>query len=323
MRRCIDSLLPHREVVEIIIIDDGSTDETGPIADAYAENNASFVRVIHQPNGGHGAGINRGLQEAQGLFFKVVDADDWMEMKSTALLLETIASFATGTAMPDVLICNYARIRQKDGHVHTVRYRNVFRPGKILVWDEVGRIGQYQNLMMHALFYNTTFLKRWFSPLPEHSYYVDCLFSFQPLFHARTLFYLDTTPYQYLLGQPNQSVNKHVVIRNIDQMLLICDTMAKAYADHYRAMPARQQQLLGKAVAAVATIVSAHLMLDASPEAWKKKRRLWAGFKAMDRSVYQQMQRHPAGILASIDHPAMHRITTLLYHIVSTLLVLE
>ena len=76
MSACIESILPGGERVEIIIIDDGSKDLTGTIADSYAEKYPSIVRVVHQENGGHGEGINQGLAHATGKYFKTVDSDD-------------------------------------------------------------------------------------------------------------------------------------------------------------------------------------------------------------------------------------------------------
>ena len=79
MGKCVESLLKGGEDVEIIIVDDGSTDETAQIADDYAEKYPSVVRVIHKENGGHGSAVNAGIENAQGLFFKVVDSDDWVK----------------------------------------------------------------------------------------------------------------------------------------------------------------------------------------------------------------------------------------------------
>ena len=90
MCRCVDSLLVGGEDVEIIIVDDGSVDDTGKIADEYARKYPSIVRVIHQENGGHGAGLNAGLNHATGLYFKVVDSDDWVDEESYHQILDTL-----------------------------------------------------------------------------------------------------------------------------------------------------------------------------------------------------------------------------------------
>ena len=61
--------------VEIIIVDDGSKDETAAIADRYAAEYPDIVKAVHQENGGHGEAVNTGLKNATGKYFKVVDSD--------------------------------------------------------------------------------------------------------------------------------------------------------------------------------------------------------------------------------------------------------
>lgn len=56
MKRCLDSLVRGGDKVEVIVVDDGSTDTTGKIADQYTTNNSSIVKVIHKENSGHGSG---------------------------------------------------------------------------------------------------------------------------------------------------------------------------------------------------------------------------------------------------------------------------
>ena len=69
--------------MEIIIVDDGSSDRTAEIADDYAEKYPTIVKAIHQENGGHGQAVNTGIKNATGLYFKVVDSDDWVNRGSS------------------------------------------------------------------------------------------------------------------------------------------------------------------------------------------------------------------------------------------------
>ncbi len=82
MEHCVDSLLVGGEDVEILIVDDGSKDRTAEIADAYAKKYPTIIRAIHQENGGHGEAVNAGIRNATGLYFKVVDSDDWVDEES-------------------------------------------------------------------------------------------------------------------------------------------------------------------------------------------------------------------------------------------------
>ena len=84
MRRCIDSLLPGGDDVEIIIVNDGSTDATWEIAAEYEANYPGIVRAVQKENGGHGSGVNTGIALASGKYFKVVDSDDWVDAEAYA-----------------------------------------------------------------------------------------------------------------------------------------------------------------------------------------------------------------------------------------------
>ena len=91
MRHCIETLLAGGEEVEILIVDDGSTkDNTAEIADEYAEKYPTICRAIHQENGGHGEAVNAGLKNAAGIYYKVVDSDDWVMNYRTAIPKEKL-----------------------------------------------------------------------------------------------------------------------------------------------------------------------------------------------------------------------------------------
>ena len=87
-------------------IDDGSSDRTGAIADEYEMLYPNIVKAVHKPNGGHGSGVNKGLELAHGLYYKVVDSDDWFDRDAYLKMLDKIKSFEVAQ-FPDLIICNY------------------------------------------------------------------------------------------------------------------------------------------------------------------------------------------------------------------------
>ena len=90
MKKCVDHALLGGELVEILIVDDGSTDDTAKIADAYAEKYPTIVKAIHKENGGHGDAVNTGIAHATGVYFKVVDSDDWLDREAYKQVLKVL-----------------------------------------------------------------------------------------------------------------------------------------------------------------------------------------------------------------------------------------
>ena len=137
MRRCVDSLLIGGKDVEIILIDDGSSDRTAQIADEYEIEYPDIVRVVHKENGGHGSGVNKGLELANGIYYKVVDSDDWFDKESYQKLLVKLKAF-TGER-PDLIVCNYVYDHLDEGIKKSMDYKNVFPIEKQCTWDEIGK----------------------------------------------------------------------------------------------------------------------------------------------------------------------------------------
>ena len=88
MGKCIESLLVGGEEVEIIVVNDGSKDRTAQIAQEYVEKYPTIVKAVNKENGGHGSAVNAGLDNATGLFFKVVDRDDWVDADAYRKILD-------------------------------------------------------------------------------------------------------------------------------------------------------------------------------------------------------------------------------------------
>ena len=119
LAHAVESLLPGGDEVEILIVDDGSKDDTAKIADEFERQHPGIVRAIHQENGGHGDAVMTGLKNASGLYFKVVDSDDWADADAYPKVLDTLRSFVQEPL--DLLISNYIYNKAGARHKHVMR----------------------------------------------------------------------------------------------------------------------------------------------------------------------------------------------------------
>ena len=217
MRNCIESLLPGGEDVEILIVDDGSKDDTPAIADEYQEKYPGIVRAIHQENGGHGEAVNAGLRNATGFFYKVVDSDDWVNEEAYKEVLETLRFFVMGNQTLDMLITNFVFEKQGVKHKRVMQYRTALPKRQLCTWKDVKMFMLGQYILMHSVIYRTGMLRDCSLELPMHTFYVDNIFVFQPLPYVKTFYYLDVNFYRYFIGREDQSVNEKVMIGRKDQ----------------------------------------------------------------------------------------------------------
>ena len=135
MRKCVDSLLKGGEDVEIVIVNDGSKDETIHIANEYKEKFPTIIRVVDKENGGHGSGVNAGLKLATGLYYKVVDSDDWADEEALKKLLATMKKHAEAKSSPDLYVVNYVYEHVADNTRHYSRYDKKFPTEKFCSWN--------------------------------------------------------------------------------------------------------------------------------------------------------------------------------------------
>lgn len=227
MENCIQSLLSGGDRVEIIIIDDGSTDRTGAIADAYAEKYPDRVRVIHQENGGHGEGINQGLRHATGTYFKVVDSDDTLSGDFPAFLDLLEQCEARGGA--DLVVTNYYYVHTDGVGDRAINYANVLPEGRIFGWEDTKTFHMPQMLTIHSCTFRTEVMRRSGQPLPKHVFYEDNLMVYQVLPNVQKMFYMNADLYRYWIGRPDQSVQQSVSVKRYRHQLLVTERCFTAY----------------------------------------------------------------------------------------------
>ena len=140
MKNCVDSLLEGGNLVEILIVDDGSKDDTAKIADEYAAKYPEIVKAIHQENGGHGEAVNTGLKNATGLYFKVVDSDDWVNKDAYLAILDKLLEITGGPQTLDMMISNFVYEKQGAKRKKVMKYRTYMPQNKIFTWKEMNRM---------------------------------------------------------------------------------------------------------------------------------------------------------------------------------------
>ena len=221
MEKCVDSLLVGGDRVEVIIINDGSKDRTGEIADSYAERYPNIVKVVHQENGGHGEGINQGLARATGKYFKVVDSDDVMSEDFPAFLDRLEECEKDGGI--DLAVTNYYYVHTDGIGDRAIRYRSSLPVDRIFGWSETKRFLLHELLTIHSCTFRTELMKRAAEPLPKHVFYEDNLMVFRTLPHVEKMIYLDINLYRYWIGRPDQSVQVEAMKKRYTHHLLVVE----------------------------------------------------------------------------------------------------
>lgn len=312
MDKAIESILKGGEDVEIIIVNDGSKDRTSEIAHQYEEKYSTIIKAVDKENGGHGDAVNTGLKHATGLYFKVVDSDDWVDEDSLMKILETLHMLVDEDKMVDMLISNYVYEKVGVKHKRVIHYQNVIPQEKIITWKDLGKfqIGQY--ILMHSVMYRTELLRRCKLELPKHTFYVDNIYVYYPLPHVKTVYYLNVNFYRYFIGRDGQSVNEQNMIKRIDQQLFVNKSMIDMY-DMDKISNRKLRAYMINYLAIMMTISSIIAIRSKNPENLEKKKELWAYLKEKQPKVYKKIRYGILGQTMNLPGKPGRKISSFAY----------
>lgn len=295
MDKCIESLLATRgdkDDIEILIVDDGSVkDNTAEKADQWEQRYPDIIRALHKPNGGHGSAVNMGMRNARGIYFKVVDSDDWLDRAAMEPIMKYLRSQRDVQDRTDLVIGNYVYEKVHENQRTIMHYRNVFPEGRRFTWDECGHFSQSQYLLMHSVIYRTSMLRSINLTLPEHCFYVDNVFVYVPLPHVQSLYYLDVDMYRYFIGREDQSVNESVMMGRIDQQLRVTRTLIDAVQLPADVPIHKLERYMENYLSMMMCICSIFLRMIDTDEAEDKREDIWQYLKEHNPEVYRRVRR--------------------------------
>lgn len=315
MEKCINSLLVGGEDVEIIVVDDGSTkDDTAAIADEYAAKYPTIIKAVHQENGGHGEAVNTGLKHASGVFFKVVDSDDWVNEAAYKKLLSTMKYMISSGTELDLLISNYVYEKEGVKRKKVVSYRNALPVEELFSWNDVRHFRIAQYILMHSVIYRTQLLKDCGLELPKHTFYVDNIFVFHPLPYVKTMYYVDVNFYRYFIGREDQSVNEKVMISRVDQQLRVNMAMLDYFMETTIENKHCKRYMLNY-LKIMMVISSVMLILSETEENFEKKKELWRYVYSRNIKLWAQLRLGVLGMCVNIPGSGGRKITKTGYKI--------
>lgn len=315
MDACIESILAcnRPDDIEIIIVDDGSTkDNTLEKARVWESTNPGVVRAIHQENGGHGAAVMTGLENARGLYFKVVDSDDWLDNDANMRMLDKLASFDEPI---DLMLVNYVYEHTADNTQEVMKYTRMLPVEQLFTWDDCGHFGLTKYILMHSVIYRTQMLRDCGLTLPRHTFYVDNIFVYVPLPECKRIYYMDVDLYRYFIGREDQSVNETVMIGRIDQQLRVTRIMIDSFLLERDVKSSRLRSYMRNYLTMMMVICTVFSMMSDRPDKEQMRADIWKYLREHDHETYVKIRRSVMGVGAHLPGKAGDRVLLSAYHI--------
>ena len=180
IRKALDSCcVPEiMDRLEVLVVNDGSTDSTLEIAREYETQYPQTFRVIDKKNGGYGSTVNASIKAATGKYFRLLDGDDWFDRDGLVRFIDELTQ-----AEEDMIIAQFKRVFEEDGH-EELRDEAEDIKEKVVHFDA---LSGHDWFTMHAISYRTKILQENDIRLTEHCFYTDQEYDLLPLPYVDTV----------------------------------------------------------------------------------------------------------------------------------------
>lgn len=230
IKRCLDSVVLKEIIddIEILIISDGSKDKSIQIAKEYEKLYPNSITVIEKENGGHGSTINKGLEEANGKYFRVLDSDDWFNSRNFIEFVEKLKNENS-----DLIVTDYSQEHIYNNESIYIKYTSL-ENGKTYYFDTMDlRLLNGGYFVMATSTYKTCLLRESGLSLFEKTYYVDMQYNVVAFSKVKSITYYNLDIYRYFIGRKEQSNNFNSLVKNQDNHEKVMRFLVDYYTNNF------------------------------------------------------------------------------------------
>lgn len=214
----------YMDMLEVLVVNDGTPDNSVAVAQKYVDKYPNVFRIVNKENGGHGSAINKGVEEATAKYFKVVDADDWVDTPALERTLDILSTEDFDAAVQSFRAYDIVTKRHDNWMIpEDIATEKQYSIEEIMqMWDVLDK-----ELAFHGLIYNTDFYRAQNYCLIEHVFYEDQEYSTIPLCWAKRIRLIADSLYVYRLGDVNQSISEENLFKRLDHFQAVIFRMAE------------------------------------------------------------------------------------------------
>lgn len=241
--KCLTSFILEDEKLfdklEVLVINDGSPDNSRAVAQKYVDKYPSVYKIVDKENGGHGSGINVGAEKATGMYFKVIDADDWVDKDGFLKYVRKLEAISQENSedVPDAIITLYQRYDISTGKTED----KISKPSE---YDKNYTLGEvmdqwlscHEDMHFWGISYNTAFYQKLGYKVAEGVFYEDQEYATVPLSYASKVCFIDAMVYIYRVGDVNQSVFGDTQVKRRSHLEKVIERLVAQY-DNQSKMP--------------------------------------------------------------------------------------